>query len=150
MTLIMKSCFLSLTILFLWQVADGAEACKCTPVKIQQAYCRSDVVIKAVVSGSQMVEAGNDTSGNAIKNIEYDIRVTEVYKGPRDIDAVYTSPSDSCGATLDTGNKLYFITGKLEDGKVLISRCDFIELWEDLSIGQKLKPFQCHTFGCGC
>ncbi|XP_037544316.1 metalloproteinase inhibitor 2-like [Nematolebias whitei] len=153
MTLMMKSCFLSLTILFLWRVADVAEACKCIPVNIQQGYCRSDVVFSARVTGKEVINTGNGPLGNSFKNIKYDIQVTKVYKGPDfNIDAVYTSSSSAtCGATLDTGDKLYLITGKLEDdGTVQISRCNFIELYDDLNIAQRLKLFQCYTGGCGC
>ncbi|XP_037544951.1 metalloproteinase inhibitor 2-like [Nematolebias whitei] len=153
MTLMMKSCFVSLTILFLWQVEDVAEACKCLPVNIQQGFCRSDVVFSARVTGKEVVDIGNGPLGNSFKSIKYDIQVTKVFKGPGlRLDAVYTSSSSaSCGVTLDTGDKLYLITGKLEDdGTVHITMCDFIKLYDDLSSAQTLKLIQCYTTGCGC
>ncbi|XP_037544952.1 metalloproteinase inhibitor 2 [Nematolebias whitei] len=152
MTLIMKSCFVSLTILLLWQVADVAEACKCLPVNLQEAFCNSDVVFSASVTGNWTFENGKDTFGNSSKYIEYDVQVIKVYKGLNfTVHEIYTSSSSaSCGVTLDTADTLYLITGKLQDGKVHISLCDFIELDYDLSISQRLKLFQCETFGCGC
>ncbi|XP_037544486.1 metalloproteinase inhibitor 2 [Nematolebias whitei] len=153
MTMMMKICFISLTILFLWRVQDVAGACRCLHLSIQQAFCRADVVFSAKVTGKQVVDTGNSPLRNPFKSIKYDIQVTKVYKGPGlNIDAVYTSSSSAtCGVTLDTGDKLYLITGKLEDDEtVQITSCYFIELYDDLSIAQTQKLIQCYTTGCGC
>ncbi|XP_044188016.1 metalloproteinase inhibitor 2b [Thunnus albacares] len=149
-----NSCFVTLAILFLWRVEEIAEACSCSPAHPQQAFCNSDVVIRAKVVGSQEVDVGNDIYGNPIKQIKYDIKQIKMFKGPnQEFDAVYTAPvSAVCGVTLETnGKKEYLITGKLaDDGTMHIKLCDFIEPWEDMSITQKKNLIQRYEMGCEC
>ncbi|KAM6904483.1 metalloproteinase inhibitor 2b [Xenentodon cancila] len=154
MTWTVNSCFVTVAILFLWRVEEMAEACSCSPAHPQQAFCSSDVVIRARVVGAQEVDAGNDVYGHPIKRIKYDIKQIKMFKGPtRDIDAVYTAPSSAvCGVTLDTnGRKEYLIAGKMEaDGTMHVTLCDFIEQWEALSATQKKSlPLRYET-GCDC
>lgn len=154
MTWTMNSCFVTLAILFLWRVEEMAEACSCSPAHPQQAFCNSDVVIRAKVSGEEEVDAGNDIYGNPIKRIKYEIKQIKMFKGPtQDIDAIYTAPSSAvCGVTLETnGKKEYLITGKLEtDGTMHVTLCDFIEPWDDLTATQKKSLTQRYQTGCDC
>ncbi|XP_013879204.1 metalloproteinase inhibitor 2 isoform X1 [Austrofundulus limnaeus] len=142
MTQIMKSCFISLAILFLWRVEAGAEAaviCHC-PLMMPplQALCNSDVVIQAFVIGKKEVDSG------AMKSIKYSVHAIQVFKGPvGGIDAVY-SPL-GCTAYLQTDWTQYIITGSLEaDGTVHITSCNFIKLWDELSTAELnlLKNYQ--------
>ncbi|XP_061567710.1 metalloproteinase inhibitor 2b [Cololabis saira] len=154
MTWTMNSCFVTVAILFLWRVEEMAEACSCSPAHPQQAFCNSDVVIRARVVGVQEVDAGNDIYGHPIKRIKYDIKQIKMFKGPtHDIDAVYTAPSSAvCGVTLDyNGRKEYLIAGKIEaDGTMHITLCDFIEQWEVLSATQKKSLTLRYENGCDC
>ncbi|XP_007556399.1 metalloproteinase inhibitor 2-like [Poecilia latipinna] len=154
MSCTMNSCLVALAILFLWRVEEMAEACSCSPAHPQQAFCNSDVVIRAKVVGMQEVESGNDVYGNPIKRIRFDVKQIKMFKGPtQDIDAIYTAPTSAvCGVTLDTvGKKEYLITGKLEtDGTMHITLCDFIEQWETLSAMQKKSLTQRYETGCDC
>lgn len=145
--------FVTLAILFLWRVEEIAEACSCSPVHPQQAFCNSDVVIRARLVGVEEVDVGNDIYGNPIKRIKYDIKQIKMFKGPhQDIDAVYTAPSSAvCGVSLETNGKEYLITGKLEnDGTMHVTLCDFIESWEELSATQKKSLTQRYEMGCDC
>lgn len=150
----MNRCFVTLAILFLWRVEEMSEACSCSPAHPQQAFCNSDVVIRAKVVGTEEVDAGNDIYGNPIKRIKYDIKQLKMFKGPsQDVDAVYTAPTSAmCGVTLEThGKNEYLITGKLEnDGTVHVTLCDFKEHWEDLSATQKKNLIQRYEMGCDC
>ncbi|KAM8824738.1 metalloproteinase inhibitor 2b [Synchiropus picturatus] len=147
-----RSCFVTLVLLFLWRVEDLAQACLCAPVHPQHAFCHSDVVIRAKVMGAQDVDVGNDIYGNAIKWIKYDIKQTKMFKGPSEVyDAIYTPPiSALCGVTLETG-KEYLITGKLEaDGKLHVILCDYVKPWENVSLTMKKSLPQRYEMGCDC
>ncbi|CAG5897824.1 unnamed protein product [Menidia menidia] len=154
MTWTTNSCLVTLAILLLWRVEDLAQACSCSAAHPQQAFCNSDVVIRAKVVGVQEVEAGNDVYGNPIKKIKYDIKQMKMFKGPNQfIDAIYTGPSSAvCGVTFDTnGKKEYLITGKLEaDGTMHVTLCDLIELWDSLTETQKKSLTQRYETGCDC
>ncbi|KAL3053697.1 hypothetical protein OYC64_006091 [Pagothenia borchgrevinki] len=148
MTWTANSCFVTLAILFLWRGEEVAEACRCFPAHPQEAFCRSDVVMRGKVVGVQEVDAGNDIFGNPTK---YDIKQIKMFKGPSNgIDALYTNPYSSCGVTLNNGTE-YLITGKLnDDGMMHIALCDFIKPWDDLSETQKKSLTQRYERGCGC
>lgn len=150
----MNRCFVTLAILFLWRVEEMAEACSCSPAHPQQAFCNSDVVIRAKVVGEQEVDAGNDVYGNTIKRLKYDIKQMKMFKGPSQvIDAIYTAPSSAmCGVSLETnGRKEYLITGKLEaDGTMHVTLCDLIEPWEAMSVTQKMGLTERYQMGCEC
>ncbi|XP_013882977.1 metalloproteinase inhibitor 2 [Austrofundulus limnaeus] len=142
MTQIMKSCFISLAILFLWQVEAGAEAadiCHCPPMMPAfQALCNPDFVIRAYVTGKAEVDSG------AMKSIRYYTHTIEVFKQPiEEIVAVYSSLE--CLATLQSDWAEYLITGSMEaDAMVHITRCNFIKLWDKLSAAELdlLQNFQ--------
>ncbi|KAM9844232.1 metalloproteinase inhibitor 2b [Aulostomus maculatus] len=149
-----NSCVVTLALLFLWRVEEVAEACSCSPAHPQQAFCNSDVVIRAKVVGEQEFDAGKDGYGNPIKQIKYDIKQIKMFKGPnQDIHAVYTAPSSAvCGVTLDANDKKeYLITGKMkDDGTMHITLCDFIEQWEAMTDTQKKSLVQRYEMGCDC
>lgn len=149
-----NSVLVTLAILFLWRVEKLAEACICsTKMHPQQAFCNSDVVIRARVVGSQVIDAGNDIYGNAIKKVQYDVKTIKTFKGPnQNIEQIYTAPiSALCGVTLETNSLEYLITGKLDtDGTLLITLCDFIEPWDNLSPIQKKNLVQRYEMGCDC
>lgn len=148
-----NSCFVTVAILFLWRVQEIAEACSCSPAHPQQAFCNSDVVIRARVVSQEQVDAGNDVYGNPIRRIKYGIKQIKMFKGPdQDIEAIYTAPSSAqCGVTLETNGKDYLITGKLEaDGTVHITLCNFIMAWESTSATQKKSLTQHYAMGCDC
>uniref|UniRef100_A0A8B9GCD3 Metalloproteinase inhibitor 4 n=1 Tax=Amazona collaria TaxID=241587 RepID=A0A8B9GCD3_9PSIT len=71
----------------------------------------------------------------------------------KDVQYVYT-PFDSslCGVKLEANNKKqYLLTGQiLNDGKVFIHLCNYIEPWDDLSLSQKKSLNQRYQMGCGC
>ncbi|XP_013865491.1 metalloproteinase inhibitor 2 [Austrofundulus limnaeus] len=127
MTLTLKSCFVTLAILFIWQVEEGAEACTCMQSDPQQAICSSDVVIRANIIGREEVVNGT------MKSVKYVIYVIEMFKGPWGIRYVYTS--GPCRAYLDNDiGTDYLLTGRQDaDGTVHISMCNFLKPLHDLS-----------------
>ncbi|XP_068193504.1 metalloproteinase inhibitor 2-like [Antennarius striatus] len=153
MTWTTNSCFVTLAVLFVWRVEEIAQACSCSLAHPQQAFCNSDVVIRARLIGEVEVDVGNDIYGNPIKRIKYDIKQIKMFKGPsQDIDAIYTAPSSAvCGVSLDTNGKEFLITGKLEaDGTMHVTLCDFIQPWESTSATQRKSLTQRYAMGCDC
>ncbi|XP_023676166.1 metalloproteinase inhibitor 2a [Paramormyrops kingsleyae] len=154
MTCTISSFFATLVVLLLWRVEEIAEACSCSPVHPQQAFCNADVVIRAKVVGRKEVDSGNDIYGNPIKRIQYDIKQIKMFKGPDvDIETVFTAPSSAvCGVTLEpNGKKEYLIAGKAEaGGKMHVTLCDFIEPWDSMTPTQKKSLSQRYQMGCGC
>lgn len=155
MTLTLSGCVVTLAfLLVVRRGGDLAEACSCAPVHPQQAFCNSDVVIRAKVIAKNMVDVGSDVYGNPVRRLKYDIKPIKTFKGPsQDIDAIYTAPiSALCGVTLETADQPeYLITGKLEkEGTLYVTLCDFIEPWEAMSPIQRKSLTQRYEMGCGC
>ncbi|XP_041719698.1 metalloproteinase inhibitor 2 isoform X2 [Coregonus clupeaformis] len=141
MTWSVSSCFISLVVLFLWQVDEISEACTCmTVLHPQQGFCNADVVIRAKVVGL-----------NVGSNTKYDIKQIKMFKGPdRVIHAVFTASSPAaCGVTLQI-NKEYLFTGKLVTGRMYVSQCGYNMPWEDLSATQKKSLTHRYQSGCDC
>ncbi|XP_053565300.1 LOW QUALITY PROTEIN: metalloproteinase inhibitor 2-like [Bombina bombina] len=141
-------------LVLLWPSNWLTEACSCSPVHPQQAFCNADIVIRAKAISGKEVDSGNDVYGNPIKKIQYEIKQIKMFKGPdKDIEFIFTAPSSAmCGVTLETsGKKEYLIAGKAEgDGKMYITLCDFIFPWHSLSATQKKSLSQRYEMGCEC
>ncbi|XP_029105962.1 metalloproteinase inhibitor 2a [Scleropages formosus] len=150
----LRSLWAAVALLLAWRLHELAEACSCSPVHPQQAYCNADVVIRAKVISRKEVNAGNDIYGNPIKRIQYDIKQIKMFKGPdQDIETIFTAPSSAvCGVTLDpSGKREYLIAGKAEgSNKMHVTLCDFIESWDSLTQMQKKSLSQRYEMGCDC
>ncbi|MBN3325361.1 TIMP4 inhibitor, partial [Atractosteus spatula] len=135
------------------QLEDVVEACSCAPAHPQQAFCYSDIVIRAKVSGEKIV---SPDSHPHLKMIQYEVKLIKMFKGfekVKDIQYVYTPVFSSlCGVKLDASNKVqYLLSGRMgSDGKVSIGLCDFIEPWDNLSMSQKKNLNQRYEMGCDC
>ncbi|XP_045840127.1 metalloproteinase inhibitor 2 [Meles meles] len=149
-----RSLRLALGLLLLGTLLRPADACSCSPVHPQQAFCNADVVIRAKAVSVKEVDSGNDIYGNPIKRIQYEIKQIKMFKGPdKDIEFIYTAPSSAvCGVSLDVGGKKeYLIAGKAEgNGKMHITLCDFIVPWDTLSTTQKKSLNHRYQMGCEC
>uniref|UniRef100_A0A9L0IJQ6 Metalloproteinase inhibitor 2 n=1 Tax=Equus asinus TaxID=9793 RepID=A0A9L0IJQ6_EQUAS len=149
-----RSLQLALGLLLLGTLLRPADACSCSPVHPQQAFCNADVVIRAKAVSEKEVDSGNDIYGNPIKRIQYEIKQIKMFKGPdKDIEFIYTAPSSAvCGVSLDVGGKKeYLIAGKAEgNGKMHITLCDFIVPWDTLSTTQKKSLNHRYQMGCEC
>uniref|UniRef100_A0A8C4YGK9 Metalloproteinase inhibitor 4 n=2 Tax=Gopherus TaxID=38771 RepID=A0A8C4YGK9_9SAUR len=149
------STLLSSVLLFTLRIQELADACSCAPAHPQQLICDSALVIRAKISSEKVVPASDDPL-DTHKMIRYEIKQIKMFKGfekLNDVQYVYT-PFDSslCGVKLDANNKKqYLLTGQiLNDGKVLIHLCNYIEPWDDLSLSQKKSLNQRYQMGCGC
>ncbi|KAG7267494.1 hypothetical protein CRUP_008255, partial [Coryphaenoides rupestris] len=161
MTGTLSGCVVTLALLFVWRGEHFAEACSCAPAHPQQAFCHSDVVIRAKVIAVNKVNVGSDVYGNQVKRLKYDLKLIKTFKGPsQDIDAAYTAPISSlCGVTLDVEGQLeYLIMGKLEtNGTLYINRCDSLPctihsetdcLWTDWLVDNNVNGNQAKHFAC--
>lgn len=73
-----RSLRLALGLLLLATLLRPADACSCSPVHPQQAFCNADVVIRAKAVSEKEVDSGNDIYGNPIKRIQYEIKQIKV------------------------------------------------------------------------
>ncbi|KAL4655854.1 metalloproteinase inhibitor 4, partial [Arapaima gigas] len=119
-------------------------------------------VIRAKISGEKIVSPSNSSSAY-MKMIQYEIKLIKasgnllhMFKGfekVKDIQYVYTPVFSSlCGVKLDSSNKVqYLLSGNmLNDGKVSIGLCDFVEPWDNLSLSQKKNLNYRYQSGCDC
>lgn len=88
--------------------------------------------------------------------IRYEIKQIKMFKGfekVKDVQYIYT-PFDSslCGVKLEANSqKQYLLTGQvLNDGKVFIHLCNYIEPWENLSFLQRESLNHHYLLNCGC
>ncbi|XP_007500305.1 metalloproteinase inhibitor 4 [Monodelphis domestica] len=137
------------------QLRAGVEACSCAPAHPQQLLCASAIVIRAKVISEKVVPASDDTADTQ-KLIQYEIKQIKMFKGfdkVKDVQYVYT-PFDSslCGVRLDANKKKqYLLTGQiLDNGKVFITLCNYIEPWDDLSPLQKKNLNHRNHMDCSC
>ncbi|KAK6473921.1 metalloproteinase inhibitor 2-like [Huso huso] len=147
---------LSLVLLLLTlRLQELVEACSCAPAHPQQAFCNSEIVIRAKIAGEKMVSPSNSSLSH-FKMIQYEIKLVKMFKGFekfKDIQYVYTPPYSSlCGVKLEANNKAqYLLSGRVwEDGRVMIGLCDFIEPWDNLSMSQKKSLNHRYEMGCDC
>uniref|UniRef100_A0A2K6E6D2 Metalloproteinase inhibitor 2 n=1 Tax=Macaca nemestrina TaxID=9545 RepID=A0A2K6E6D2_MACNE len=142
---------LALGLLLLATLLRPADACSCSPVHPQQAFCNADVVIRAKAVSEKEVDSGNDIYGNPIKRIQYEIKQIKMFKGPeKDIEFIYTAPSSAvCGVSLDVGGKKEYL--------IAITRCPMIPcyisspdecLWMDWVTEKNINGHQAKFFAC--
>lgn len=126
----------------------GAEACTCSPTHPQEAFCNSDIVIRARVVGKKLVKEG--PYGTLI----YTIKQMKMYRGftkmPH-VQYIHTEASESlCGVKLEVNKYQYLLTGRIFDGKVYIGLCNFVERWDQLTISQRKGLNYRYHLGCNC
>ncbi|XP_036906676.1 metalloproteinase inhibitor 4 isoform X2 [Sturnira hondurensis] len=123
---------LLLRLLALLRPPGLGEACSCAPAHPQQHVCHSALVIWAKISSEKMFKG---------------------FEKVKDVQYIYT-PFDSslCGVKLEANSqKQYILTGQvLNDGKVFIHLCNYIEPWENLSFLQRESLNHHYHLNCGC
>ncbi|XP_056444079.1 metalloproteinase inhibitor 3 isoform X1 [Gadus chalcogrammus] len=124
------------------------EGCTCAPSHPQDAYCNSEIVIRAKVVGKKLVKDG------PFGTMRYTVKQMKMYKGFEKIHHVqyiYTVASESlCGVKFDINKYQYLITGRVFEGKFYTGLCNFIEKWERLTLAQKKGFNHRYQLGCGC
>ncbi|XP_035886684.1 metalloproteinase inhibitor 4 isoform X2 [Phyllostomus discolor] len=127
-----RSWALLLRLLALLRPPGLGEACSCAPAHPQQHVCHSALVIRAKISSEKMFKG---------------------FEKVKDVQYIYT-PFDSslCGVKLEANSqKQYILTGQvLNDGKVFIHLCNYIEPWENLSFLQRESLNHHYHLNCGC
>ncbi|CAI5786121.1 metalloproteinase inhibitor 3 [Podarcis lilfordi] len=108
----MSRCVLSLLMLLCsWSLSDLlGEACTCVPIHPQDAFCNSDIVIRAKVVGKKLMKDG------PFGTMQYTVKQMKMYRGfdkmPH-VQYIYTEASESlCGVKLEVNKYQYLITGK--------------------------------------
>ncbi|XP_056280645.1 metalloproteinase inhibitor 3 [Pseudoliparis swirei] len=125
-----------------------AEGCSCALSHPQDAFCNSDIVIRAKVVGKKLLRDG------PFGTMRYTVKQMKMYKGfdkVQHVQHIYTDASESlCGVKFDINKYQYLITGRVYDGKVYTGLCNFNERWERLSLAQKKGINHRYQLGCNC
>ncbi|XP_022045031.1 metalloproteinase inhibitor 3 [Acanthochromis polyacanthus] len=130
------------------QVHQLTEGCSCALTHPQDAFCNSDIVIRAKVVGKKLLRDG------PFGTMRYTVKQMKMYKGfdkVQHVQHIYTDASESlCGVKFDINKYQYLITGRVYDGKVYTGLCNFNERWERLSLAQKKGINHRYQLGCNC
>ncbi|XP_029467649.1 metalloproteinase inhibitor 1 [Rhinatrema bivittatum] len=141
--------------LLLLAASGPSEACSCSPVHPQMAYCKADIVTKVRFVEATKLNLNNNTDGE-LDWIQYEIKPDKFFKGfdmIPNLQYVYTASQESlCGYNHYSTNKSeeYVIAGYIHEGKLRISSCSFIKPWAKLTASQKRGLIQLYKDGCGC
>uniref|UniRef100_A0AAX7TFB5 Metalloproteinase inhibitor 3 n=1 Tax=Astatotilapia calliptera TaxID=8154 RepID=A0AAX7TFB5_ASTCA len=124
------------------------EGCSCALTHPQDAFCNSDIVIRAKVVGKKLLRDG------PFGTMRYTVKQMKMYKGfekVQHVQHIYTDASESlCGVKFDINKYQYLITGRVYDGKVYTGLCNLNERWERLSLSQKKGINHRYQLGCNC
>ncbi|XP_032360584.1 metalloproteinase inhibitor 3 [Etheostoma spectabile] len=130
------------------QVIQLTEGCSCALTHPQDAFCNSDIVIRAKVVGKKLLRDG------PFGTMRYTVKQMKMYKGfdkVQHVQHIYTDASESlCGVKFDINKYQFLITGRVYDGKVYTGLCNFNERWERLSLAQKKGINHRYQLGCNC
>lgn len=125
-----------------------AGACTCMPSHPQDAFCSSDIVIRAKVVGKKLLDDG------FFGTMRYTVKQMKMYRGfnkVQHVQYIYTEASDSlCGVRLQVNKFQYLITGRVYEGKVYTGICNFIMPWEKLTLLQRKGLNHRYQLGCSC
>ncbi|XP_023671023.1 metalloproteinase inhibitor 3-like [Paramormyrops kingsleyae] len=129
-------------------VSRFADACSCLLSHPQDAYCNSDIVIRAKVVGKKLLKDG------PFGTMRYTVKQMKMYKGfekIQHVQHVYTDASESlCGVKFDIHKYQYLITGRVFEGRLYTGLCNFNERWERLTLSQKKGINHRYQLGCKC
>ncbi|XP_050978999.1 metalloproteinase inhibitor 4 [Labeo rohita] len=147
------SAAVTLALLFFLSVGlneQVVEGCSCAPGHPQQLFCMSDIVMRAEVTGEKIIHSDEHIPG--MGKIQYEIQVIKVFKGfdkIKEIQHVYTNEMSSmCGIRLGSGQ--YLLSGSITPEGFFVSMCDYLELWDRLSLMQKNNLKYRYLMGCDC
>ncbi|XP_058877195.1 metalloproteinase inhibitor 3-like [Acipenser ruthenus] len=106
--------FSLLVVLCSFRLNDVTEACSCALSHPQDAYCNSDIVIRAKVVGKKLLKDG------PFGTMRYTVKQMKMYKGfnkMQHVQHIYTDASESlCGVKFEVNKYQYLITGELIQG----------------------------------
>lgn len=127
---------------------DSAESCTCAPSHPQDAFCNSDIVIRAKVVGKKLMNDG------PFGTMRYTVKQMKMYRGFKkmpQVQYIYTESSESlCGVKLEVNKYQYLITGRVYEGKVYTGLCNLIEKWDKLTLAQRKGLNHRYHLGCNC
>ncbi|MBN3270823.1 TIMP3 inhibitor, partial [Polyodon spathula] len=148
MSVFVHTLFSFLVVLCSFRLNDVAEACSCALSHPQEAYCNSDIVIRAKVVGKKLLK------DRAFGTMRYTVKQMKMYKGfnkMQHVQHIYTDASENlCGVKFEVNKYQYLITGRVFDGKVYTGLCNFNEKWEKLTLSQRKGLNHRYQLGCNC
>ncbi|XP_044137148.1 metalloproteinase inhibitor 3 [Bufo gargarizans] len=126
----------------------SVDGCTCAPSHPQDAFCNSDIVIRAKVVGKKLMNDG------PFGTMRYTVKQMKMYRGFKKmplVQYIYTESSESlCGVKLEVNKYQYLITGRVYEGKVYTGLCNLIEKWDKLTLAQRKGLNHRYHQGCNC
>ncbi|KAM4676184.1 metalloproteinase inhibitor 3 [Discoglossus pictus] len=127
---------------------QSVEGCSCMHTHPQEAFCNSDIVIRAKVVGKKLMDDG------PFGTLRYTVKQMKMYRGftkmPH-VQYIYTEAYESmCGIKLEVNKYQYLITGSVYDGKVYTGLCNLVEKWDKLTFAQRKGLNHRYHLGCNC
>lgn len=135
-----------------------SEACKCAVVHPQTSFCTADFAIKA--------EVLKETVDNSTRfgSRVYKLKILKFFKGASEISRTKGSRRASrkrkvraytplegpaCGIQLER-SKTYLLLGYLRENKLSLRRCQWHQLWEDITRQQRRGLKRLYGRNCDC
>lgn len=124
----------------LFLVVSLVDACKCNINHPQERYCNADFSFVGTVKQIRRIDYKD------MSFFEYTVKITRsaIYKGrkylsgDRNSQPVLTPYYGSlCGRPNLVRNQKYIFSGSVEDGRLMISYCDWVQEWEKVSSVQR-------------
>ncbi|XP_057673573.1 metalloproteinase inhibitor 2-like isoform X2 [Corythoichthys intestinalis] len=82
----MKGLVLTLLLLPLLGLQEGARACSCIPMHPQQMFCQAHFAIRATVVGKTGVTTGRNITDFVVNKIKYDVKLIKDWDGFLQVD----------------------------------------------------------------
>ncbi|XP_060108359.1 metalloproteinase inhibitor 1 [Heteronotia binoei] len=145
---------LAASFLLLTLLGDPTTACSCAPRHPQTAYCNADIVIRGKFMGVSK-QPMNISLGEPIWLVSYEFKAIKMYKGPEEMQDVYFLNTPSMESVCGYDHKAhekgdYVVAGMMEDDKMMITTCSFIQPWASLSPAQRRGLSLTYSKGCNC
>ena len=142
--------FLVILVISLCHFQTSEAYCVCLSRHPQTHFCDSDF---SAVVGVNILLQPNDNE------VAYNVEVHEIFKATQNAQialvekaALLWSPSMEamCGRLNLNPGEAYIVNGKIMDGKLYITLCDFVRPWSKLTPLQREGFQQFYQRGCAC
>lgn len=118
---------------------EVALACNCKVKHPQTQYKEAKFVVKAKVLSKYRNQ--EEQSSYAISFLEYEVQIIKIFKGRRILTSptvsMFTPEGHSCAIKSMKPSKNYLISGHIEEGRLTLNVCSWVEEWSTLTKEQK-------------
>uniref|UniRef100_UPI00358F8524 metalloproteinase inhibitor 3 n=1 Tax=Myxine glutinosa TaxID=7769 RepID=UPI00358F8524 len=119
----------------------------------QEMFCSADVVIRGKLFGGRLAsELPNSTNQHSM--IIYKVKMIKMFQGfdkMHHVSYLQTpAPPGLCYLWPQPERKHYLITGRVQEGRLVVNSCDWVQTWQSLSLTQRRSLRFRYRKGCAC